>query len=60
MKKYAMDVEEDSDKLKKASKQTKTKRNIHDCVQVKFYLQKEAASWIWPLAHSLPTFEFAD
>lgn len=60
MKNYAMDVEEDSDKLTKASKWTKTERNIHNCVQVKFYLQKEAASWIWPLAHSLQTLEFAD
>ena len=40
MKKYAMDVEEDSDKLTKTSKQIKNKRNIHDCVQVKFYLHE--------------------
>lgn len=38
VKKYAVDVEEDSDKLTKASKWTKTERNIYNCVQVKFYL----------------------
>ena len=38
VEKYVLVVEEDSDKLTKASKQTKTKRNIHDCAQVKFYL----------------------
>lgn len=59
IKKYAMDIE-DSWQDNKNKQINKITKKIHDCFQEKFYLQKQAVSWIWPMAHCLPTFEFVD